>query len=74
MLANLNLRENAGLDKQIIRVDFPNAKVEIIGGPVCTPYQEGAYLWWNVKSEDGVTGWSAEASLSKDFYFLQPIP
>lgn len=74
VLINLNVRQDAGMDKQIIRVGLPNSKVDIIGGPVCTPYQNGAYLWWNVKSADGVTGWSAEASLSKNFYFLQPAP
>ncbi len=74
VVANLNLRQDAGIDKPIIRVGLYNSKVEIIGGPVCTPYQNGAYLWWNVKTTDGVTGWSAEASLSKNFYFLQPVP
>jgi len=71
---NLNLREAAGIDQLIIRVGPPNSTVEIIGGPICIPYQNGAYLWWNVKTSDGITGWSAEASLSKNNYFLQPIP
>ena len=74
VLASLNLRKEAGIDKQIVRVILQNSKVEIVGGPICTPYQNGAYLWWNVKSADGITGWSAEASLGKSFYFLQPAP
>lgn len=71
---NLNLRGEAGMDKPIIRVSLPNSKVDVIGGPVCIPYQSGAYLWWNIRLDDGTVGWSAEASLSSDFYFLRPIP
>lgn len=74
VVANLNLREAAGMDKRILRVSLPNARVEIVGGPICIPHQNGAYLWWNVKTADGTTGWSAEAALSKNFYFLQPAP
>jgi hypothetical protein len=74
VITNLNLRKDAGMDKSIIQVGLPNSKVEIVGGPVCIPYQNGAYLWWNVKTADGITGWSAEASLSQNFYFLQPVP
>jgi hypothetical protein len=74
VITNLNMRQEAGIDKPIIRVGLPNTRMEVIGGPVCTPYQNGAYLWWNVRAPDGLTGWSAEASLSKNIYFLQPIP
>jgi hypothetical protein len=74
VITNLNLRQDAGMDKPVIRIILPDSKVEIIGGPICTPYQDGAYLWWNMKTTDGGTGWSAEASLSDSFYFLQPIP
>lgn len=74
ILANLNLRSDAGIDKQILGVGLPTSQVEIMGGPICTPYQNGAYLWWNVRSTDGQTEWSAEATLSNGFYFLQPVP
>ena len=74
ILANLNLRRDAGIDKQIVGVGLPNSQVEIMGGPICTPYQNGAYVWWNVRTTDGQTGWSAEASLSNGFYLLQPVP
>jgi cytoskeletal protein RodZ len=74
IMMNLNLRQEPGMDKEVIRVGLPDTKIEIIGGPTCTPYQNAAYLWWNVKFPDGQTGWSAEASLSNNFYFLQPVP
>jgi hypothetical protein len=44
VIANINLRQAAGMDKSIIRVGLPNTKVEIIDGPICTPFQNGAYL------------------------------
>jgi hypothetical protein len=72
--ARLNLRSEAGMDKTIIRVSPPGTQVEVISGPMCIPYQGGAYLWWNLETADGVTGWSAEASLTDRFYFLEPLP
>lgn len=74
VITNLNMRESAGMDKTIRLVSQPSSKLTVIGGPTCVPYQDGAYLWWEVKTQDGATGWSAEASLSKTFYFLQPAP
>ena len=74
VLTNLNLRQDAGMDKPIIQVWVPNTNVEVIGGPVCIPYQNGAYQWWNLQSADGITGWSAEGSLSSNLYFLEPVP
>lgn len=73
VVTNLNVRKDAGMDKPIIFVSPPRSKLEVTGGPVCIPYQGGAYLWWNVKTQDGTVGWSAEASLSKGFYFLEPV-
>jgi hypothetical protein len=72
--SNLNLRSDAGMDKPVINVSLPGVVLEIIGGPVCLPHQGGAYLWWNVRYPDGQTGWSAEAALYEDFYFLEPVP
>ena len=72
--ANLYERSAAGLDKPVLQTNLPGQKLDIIGGPVCTPYGSGAYQWWNVKTSAGVTGWSAEASLDGKTYFLQPVP
>ncbi len=74
VMSNLNLRKAAGMDQAILNVSPPNVKLDVIGGPTCIPYQSGAYLWWNVKTADGTAGWSAEGSLSGNFYFLRPIP
>jgi hypothetical protein len=46
--------------------------VDIVAGPECVPHGDGAYLWWQVATADGHTGWSAEASLQGSFYFLEP--
>ena len=72
--ANLYERSAAGLDKPVLLTNLPGARLDVIGGPTCTPYGSGAYLWWNVKTAAGVTGWSAEASLDGKTYFLQPVP
>jgi hypothetical protein len=49
--------------------------VEILGGPECTRYEGGAtYLWWQIKLPNGQVGWSAEASASGAFYFMEPAP
>ncbi len=71
---NLNLREEPGIGKKLVRTNPTTTQLQIIGGPVCTPYKGSAYLWWNVQLPDGVTGWSAEGSATGKFYFLEPIP
>jgi hypothetical protein len=48
--------------------------MDIIDGPVCTPKGASAYLWWKIRLENGVEGWSAETPLNDMFYFLEPIP
>lgn len=72
--SNLNMRKTAGMNQPILLTNLPGATLEIIGGPVCIPYGEGVYRWWNVKTPNGTTGWSAEGSLLGKFYFLEPLP
>ncbi len=50
------------------------AELDIVGGPVCIPYGEGVYRWWNVKTASGQAGWSSEGSLMGQQYFLEPLP
>lgn len=70
----LNFRLSPGiLNNRVLTMPF-NTKVAVIGGPSCTRYVRGAYLWWQIKLPDGQTGWSAEASLLGRYYFLQPLP
>jgi len=70
---NLNLREAPGLDQEIILTSITGVRLEIVGGPVCTPHLDGAYRWWNVRRPDGVVGWSAEGSSTQIFYFMEPV-
>ena len=70
---NLNLREAPGLDQDINLVNIIGIRLEIIGGPVCTPHLDGAYRWWNVRRPDGTVGWSAEGSATHFFYFMEPV-
>jgi len=69
----LNFRSFPGLFKNLILTNEPGVEVEVVGGPACTRYREGgAYLWWEIKLPNGLTGWSAEASAFGAFYFLEP--
>ena len=54
--------------------NLPGAQLEIIGGPVCIPYNQGVYRWWNVKTAAEKVGWSAEGSALAKNYFLEPLP
>ena len=71
---DLNFRVAPGLDQKWILTHLYDTRVEIIGGPVCTPYLNGAYMWWQVRRlSDGSTGWSAEGSAISSYYFLEPV-
>ncbi|MEJ2758627.1 MAG: hypothetical protein P8046_09125 [Anaerolineales bacterium] len=69
---NLNFRVSPGLDQEILLVNIPGNRLEIIGGPICIPHLDGAYMWWQVQRMDGDVGWSAEGSLTHIYYFLEP--
>jgi len=73
VIFNLYLRKEAGMDKAIILTSLPGNQLDLIGGPVCIPYGEGVYRWWNVKASAGERGWSAEGSLTGKDYFLEPV-
>lgn len=74
VMTNLNFRVSPGLDQEIKLVNLPGNRLEIIGGPVCIPHLDGAYMWWQVQRLDGDVGWSAEGSLTRIYYFLEPEP
>ena len=71
---SLNLRSEPGIGNNLIGANPTDALLKVIGGPVCLAHQGSAYVWWQVQSLDGLTGWSAEASLTGSFYFLEPVP
>jgi len=68
---NLNLRSSPGIKDNWLKSIPTGTSVDVLGNSTCTPYLDGAYLWWQVKLPDGTTGWAAEGSLSRDFYFLE---
>ena len=68
------MRIEPGIDAQLIKTNLAGTQLEIIGGPVCTPRGERAYLWWQVSTNTGTDGWSAENALNEPTYFLEPIP
>ena len=72
VLQRLNLRNDASIAAPILQVNPTGTQVEVIGGPVCTPVGERAYLWWQIRLADGTEGWSAETPLNQSGYFLQP--
>jgi len=73
VLTNLNLRTSPGIHDNWLLTMPAGTVVEVIGGPECEPYGDGAYRWWNVKLSDGTTGWAAEAPIHGDYYFLEPV-
>jgi hypothetical protein len=74
VLQRLNMRGEASITAPILQTNTTNTEVEIIGGPVCTPVGERAYLWWQIRLADGTEGWSAESPLNEPIYLLEPIP
>ena len=70
----LNMRNDASITAPILQTNPTNTQVEIIGGPVCTPVGDRAYLWWQIRLPSGAEGWSAEAQLNERSYLLEPIP
>jgi len=74
VLKRLNMRNEASIESALIQTNPTKTQVEIIGGPVCTPVGDHAYLWWQIRLASGAEGWSAESPLNEASYFLQPIP
>jgi hypothetical protein len=71
---NLNLRSSPeAVTGNLIRTNLTGTELEVMGGPICKPDPEHPYLWWQVKTHDGLIGWSVEASASRTFYFMEPI-
>lgn len=42
----------------------------VIGGPSCSD----SWSWWNVRLDDGTTGWLSEGGDAVDPYFICPLP
>jgi cytoskeletal protein RodZ len=73
VVQRLNMRSDASITAPILQTNATNTQVEIIGGPVCTPIGDSAYLWWQISLANGAEGWSAEMPLHEATYLLEPI-
>lgn len=74
VVTRLNMRGDASISASLVQTNSTNTQVEIIGGPVCEPVGERAYLWWQIRLPGGTEGWSAEMQLNNASYFLEPVP
>lgn len=74
VVQRLNMRSESSITAPILQTNPVNTQVEIIGGPVCAPVGDRAYLWWQIRLANGTEGWSAEAPLNEPTYLLEPIP
>jgi hypothetical protein len=73
VVQRLNMRSDASITAPILQTNSVDTRVEIIGGPVCTPTGESAYLWWQIRLASGAEGWSAESPLNEATYLLEPV-
>jgi hypothetical protein len=73
-LGDLNLRSEPKIGDNILTVSVTGATVKVLDGPVCMPYLDGAYLWWQVQTSSGKTGYSAENYYNGLGYYLKPLP
>jgi hypothetical protein len=73
-LGDLNLRSEPKIGDNILTVSVNGTTLKVLDGPVCVPYMDGAYLWWQVQTSDGKTGYSAENYFNGLGYYLKPLP
>lgn len=64
----INMRDNPGLNANLVLRVNQGEDVTIIGEPSCTD----GYVWWPVRLASGSEGWMAEGSANR--YYLEPIP
>lgn len=74
VITNLNMRSSPGIQNNWLLTNPRGTILDVIGGPVCTLYEGGAFLWWEVTNPAGKTGWSAEARQQGTSYYLEPLP
>lgn len=59
------IRDAAGLGGSTIDHIKPGETISILDGPIC----ESDYIWWKVKNEKGIIGWTAEG-IENEFWIL----
>ena len=64
---NVRIRDTASTSGKLIGNLPENVLFTVIGGPVCA----NGYVWWQIKADNGLTGWTAEGDTQK--YYIVPI-
>jgi hypothetical protein len=65
----LNVRDAPNVTTaQVARIVPENTRFQVVDGPRCAD----GYTWWQVRLQDGLVGWVAEAG--SEFYFIEPAP
>lgn len=73
VVRDVNFRSSPGVGDNWSGGFAAGDQVSVMGETVCTPYGNGAYLWWEVERADGTLGWIAEAAANSPKYFLAPV-
>jgi alpha-2-macroglobulin len=63
----LNVRATPERRGSLIAQIPPPTTFDVIGGPTCAD----SIIWWQIRTQDGVTGWVAEGTNGS--YFIDPI-
>jgi len=50
---------------------MPGVELVVIGGPVCD--ETNSWWYWEVRTEDGFTGWVSEGGDAVDAYYVCPV-
>ncbi len=62
------VRVKPGINEERTGTLQPGEKLLVIDGPQCAD----GFVWWNVRSESGTSGWTAEGKGQE--YYLVPVP
>jgi hypothetical protein len=73
VVSPLHMRSAPEISSNLVQTNQAGTQLEIIEGPVCMPFQNGAHLWWKVLRQDGASGWSAEGTANGSAYFMEPL-
>ncbi len=61
------IRDKAGKNGKVLGNLPEGVAFTVIGGPTCAD----SYVWWQIKADNGLTGWTAEGDPTK--YYIEPI-
>ncbi len=64
----LNVRSGPGTKFDRVGVLLQNQEVDILGGPE----EADGYRWWQIRTEEGISGWVAEGT--GEVTWIEPLP